>query len=220
MTHDDFIATMLPTAIRYERTYAIPAEALIAINISETNWGAAGSLFGIKGSGTAGSITYQTWENYGPGREHTVINDQFAAYKTVDDAYADFIRFIQIGRYIPAWNAFQQTKDWRELIRGINRAGYATDPNWATMIIALSETVKKSPAFKDVKMAPQDGWQKKGKQQILVNEGVEVLKIGDEAGQFPGRIAKNFGGEWFWLRRGTVDQNGEYDVYFSPKEGD
>jgi len=146
-TRDEFIATLLPTARKYERLYGIAAEAFIAVNISETNWGAAGSLFGIKGSGTAGSITYTTWENYGPGKEYTVIDDSFAVYATVDDAYADFIRFIQIGRYIPAWTEFQRTKDWRELLRGINRAGYATDPGWADMIIALTETVKKSPAW-------------------------------------------------------------------------
>lgn len=143
-----FIALMLPTALKYEALYGFAAEGLIGINISETNYGAAPSLFGIKGTGTAGSAWFRTWENYGPGREHTVIDDAFAVYASVDDAYAAFFTFIQVGRYIPAWNAFVQTRDWRELVRGINRAGYATDPTWAdNVIIPLSARVRSSDAF-------------------------------------------------------------------------
>lgn len=50
-----------------------------------------------------------------------------------------------------------------------------------------------------------DGWQKIGKQMVLVNEGVEVFKVGDEAGEFPGRIAKNFGGRFYYLRMQQLD---------------
>lgn len=66
----------------------------------------------------------------------------------------------------------------------------------------------------------EDGWQKKGKQMVLVNEGVEVLKVGDEAGEFPGRIAKNFGGEWHWLRLGRVHEGNWHEATWNPTEGD
>ena len=146
--HDAFIAAMLPTARKYEALTGFAAEGAVAINISETGWGAAGSYFGIKGTGNAGGIDYTTWENYGQGAEHTVINDQFAAYKSVDDAYAAFWAFLRDNsRYAAALAAFNQTHDWKALLHGINQAGYATDPNWWSMIIALSETVKASPAW-------------------------------------------------------------------------
>lgn len=192
--HDNFIASMQPTAWRFEAKYGFAAEGLVAINISETNWGAAGSFFGIKGTGSAGSIDYSTWENYGPGQEHTVINDQFAAYKSLDDAYQAFFDFIQIGRYIPAWTRFKQDHDWRELIRGINRAGYATDPGWADFIIRLSEEVKQSPVWKNDMTETktwlygneQGGCEVRGKQLFYWHNNVETDAVGDFEGKYPG----------------------------------
>ncbi len=231
---DAFIAALLPTARKYEGMYGIAAEAFIAINASETNWGNAQSLFGIKGTGTAGGVSYATWENYGPGAEHTNITDLFAAYKSFDDAYAAFIDFLtsypEFNRYTPAWSAFQQTKDWRELIRGINRAGYATDPNWANgVIIPLSDTVRSSPAFAAVTpppppaFEPKNGWYKEGTFQCFYNAGFCGERRGSSDGQFPFRISKAFGdpasgGKWMWLR--MADGTGNRAAYWAEEEGD
>lgn len=58
-------------------------------------------------------------------------------------------------------------------------------------------------------------WVSKGKQLVATtDEGLEVVAIGDFAGNFPGRIAKLFGNKWFWLR----NDNGR--AYWSEEEGD
>ncbi len=221
--HDSFIAAMLPTARRFEKKYGFAAEGLVAINISETNYGAAGSFFGIKGTGSAGSIDYTTWENYGPGQEHTIINDQFAAYKSLDDAYQAFFDFIQIGRYIPAWTRFQQDHDWRELVHGINVAGYATDPHWWNLILNLSGDVRRSEAWTITEEVGVDGWRVEGQQIIGKVGGFDVIAIGDPEGEGFGRIAKLFGDKWYWLRMGeeySEGAQGDRVAYWSPEEGD
>lgn len=213
--HDSFIAAMLPTARRFQAKYGFAAEGLVAINISETNYGAAGSFFGIKGSGNAGSIDYSTWENYGPGQEHTIINDQFAAYKSLDDAYQAFFDFIQIGRYIPAWQRFEADHDWRELVHAINVAGYASDPRWATFIIALSKDVKNSPAWHIGADMPdeqriwlygneQAGAEVRGQQIFYWHNGVEIRAEGDFEGTLPGQNWRHAGddadGKPIWVK--------------------
>lgn len=51
---------------------------------------------------------------------------------------------------------------------------------------------------------PHGGIEKAGRQLLVWNEGVCVLAIGDYEGAAPGQLAKLFGDEWFWLRKGSV----------------
>jgi len=136
-----FIAQMLPYAEQWAKETGIPAQVFLAIMGSETNWGNAGSYFGIKGTGTAGSNTYATHEIVNGQRVN--INDQFAAYNSPDEAFQHFMGLISKGRYAPAYQQFQQTGDWQGLLKGINQAGYATDPNWANMIAGMANDISK-----------------------------------------------------------------------------
>jgi hypothetical protein len=46
-----------------------------------------------------------------------------------------------------------------------------------------------------------------------------VQRLGSTDGRFPGRISKNFGGNWLWFR--TLDANGQLVTpYWSAEEGD
>lgn len=66
-----------------------------------------------------------------------------------------------------------------------------------------------------------------GKQRIVAegnfivtyNNDVPVLRTGSTDGKYPGRMSKNFGGNWMWLR--TLDDAGNLVApYFSAVEGD
>jgi hypothetical protein len=70
-------------------------------------------------------------------------NDNFAVYDDPNEAFQHFTGLISSGRYAPAWQQFQQSGDWQTLLRGINDAGYATDPQWWQKIGSLSNTVLK-----------------------------------------------------------------------------
>ncbi len=61
----------------------------------------------------------------------------------------------------------------------------------------------------------REGWLKEGNFQVLYNSGVPVLRFGSTDGSFPGRISKNFGGQWIWLRN---DAHGQ--AVWSAEEGD
>jgi Mannosyl-glycoprotein endo-beta-N-acetylglucosaminidase len=136
-----FYATYGPYAQKYAAQTGIPASVFLAIIASESNWGAAGSLFGIKGASPSGqSANYASHEVY--GGQNVNINDQFATYSSPDEAFNHFIGLISSGRYANAWQQFQQTGDWRGLLQGINAAGYATNPTWYSLITDLAGTVE------------------------------------------------------------------------------
>lgn len=149
-SQSEFVRQYYPYAKRWEAQTGIPAAVFLAIGASETNWGAAGSLFGIKGASPSGkSRTYDTWEQTANGPVY--IKDSFAVYDSPDEGFQHFIGLISQGRYAPAWQNFQKTGDWRALIAGINAAGYATDPIWHQKIASIAGQVDQIAAQTGVK---------------------------------------------------------------------
>lgn len=54
---------------------------------------------------------------------------------------------------------------------------------------------------------------------VTYNNNIPVTRIGSTDGNFPGRMSKNFGGNWLWFR--TLDDNGNLVApYWSATEGD
>ena len=139
-SREAFVEKYLPYAQYYSSMTGIPPQVFLGIGASESNWGAAGSIFGIKGSSPSGkSKSYATWEWVNGERVPTT--DTFATYDDPSEGFEHFIGLISSGRYSPAWKEFQRTGDWYGLLRGINNAGYATDPNWADSIADLSDSI-------------------------------------------------------------------------------
>ncbi len=139
-SHAAFVQSMQPTAEAWSQKTGIPADVLLAINVNEGNWGQAGGneLFGIKGSGNAGSINSPTWESV--NGQHVNTNANFGAYKSPDDSYAAFWNLVSTSpRYTKAMAALQQGST-DGFLQGLVDGGYATDPNWASHIQAVAST--------------------------------------------------------------------------------
>ncbi|PLX35207.1 MAG: hypothetical protein C0604_00365 [Clostridiales bacterium] len=112
--------------------------------ILETGWGQSvpvdkysgkfsNNLFGIKGTGSNGSVTSNTWEVYN-GVEYRV-DDEFRAYFDVQEGWEDHKKFLlERERYRPFTEVMHDSTlgAW-----AIKRAGYATDPVYATKLINI-----------------------------------------------------------------------------------
>lgn len=142
-TQDDprkeaFVQEYGPYAKRYGAITGIAPEVLLAMGASESNWGAAGSIFGIKGTGpSGGSQTYDTWEA-GPNGERIPQKAQFATYSSPDEAFQHFASLMQTERYKPASDYVKATGDSAGFLRMITDAGYATDRNWPNLITGIA----------------------------------------------------------------------------------
>jgi flagellum-specific peptidoglycan hydrolase FlgJ len=92
----------------------------------------AKNLFGIKGTGTAGSVYMATTE-YVNGQP-IVTNAQFAKYNTYYDSMVDHADLLLSTRY---QKYLTNAKSVIEYAHGIQDAGYATDPNYANKLLKI-----------------------------------------------------------------------------------
>jgi flagellar protein FlgJ len=141
---EQFIASIGEAAVQSADATGVPASVTIAQAILESYWGSsrlareANNYFGIKAqtrSGSAGSIWFDVWEVIG-GR-NVMQSQAFRAYKTIAESFVDHGLFLlDNGRYAAA---MAMKNDPRQFARAINRAGYATDPAYASKLIGLMD---------------------------------------------------------------------------------
>ncbi|MFO0110798.1 MAG: glycoside hydrolase family 73 protein [Alphaproteobacteria bacterium] len=89
----------------------------------------AKNYFGIKGRGSAGSVTMNTREAWG------FENAQFRAYHSAEESFDDHRQLMEKNRYRSVLNA----STLGEAAHAVQRAGYATDPNYADKLISVYE---------------------------------------------------------------------------------
>ncbi len=139
-SHQAWIKSMYPIAKAWSAKTGIPADILLAINLNESNFGqmAGNSLFGVKGSGGAGSINSPTWESV--NGQHVNTTADFAAYGSPDAAYQSFWNLVSTSpRYKTALAAIQRG-DVDGFLQELVKNGYATDPAWGTHIQDVART--------------------------------------------------------------------------------
>ncbi|MBV9579361.1 MAG: glucosaminidase domain-containing protein [Chloroflexi bacterium] len=131
-----FIRSVAPYAARVSKATGIPAAALIGMAANETGYGKYAShnnLFGIKGTGPAGSFSTPTQEDYGNG--FVTITDNFRAYHSPAESFIDFANLIETSpRYKNAVG--QTTVDG--FVSALRQGGYMTDPNYVAKIDTIT----------------------------------------------------------------------------------
>lgn len=152
-----FIQEHTDAAAAAEKATGIPAKFMIAQAAHETGWGrkeiknADGStsfnLFGIKaGPNWKGATTDVTTTEYYGGKPHKVTQT-FRAYGSYAESFADYASTMKNSpRYAAVVAAGH---DAGGFARGLQKAGYATDPAYATKLtkmIHMTERVQQTLA--------------------------------------------------------------------------
>lgn len=142
-----FIKQVAPEAQAMQNTYHVYASITIAQAILESNWGSSKlatqyhNLFGIKGAGANSKV--MTTKEYTNGK-WVVIKDRFRVYDTWDDSIRDHTKLMLQGTDMNQQNYDRVVKatSYQEAARGLQTAGYATDPNYAKKLISVIQTYK------------------------------------------------------------------------------
>jgi len=134
----EFARLFGPVAREASRTSGVPASIIMAQAALETGWGSsaignAKNLFGIKGTGPAGSITVPTRE-YINGRMVTV-QAAFRKYNSWQESIADHSRLLTTSSRYAQCMANRNNPE--QFARELLRAGYATDPQYANKLISI-----------------------------------------------------------------------------------
>ena len=139
-----FVEKVWPQAVEASRATGIPARFLVAQAALETGWGkfelknADGSpshnLFNIKaGKRWAGDTVSTATTEYSNGVA-TRENARFRSYGSYADSFRDYARLIGTN---PRYAAVVGQDDATAFARGLQAAGYATDPNYADKLARI-----------------------------------------------------------------------------------
>ena len=133
-----FINQIAPGALAAQQRFGVPASVTIAQAIDESGWGSSQlaandyNLFGIKGSGPAGSITLPTQEF--ENGQWVTIYAQFRVYHNVSESISDHAELLATSGYYTRAMADRGVPDaFANDLTGV----YATDPEYGANLIAL-----------------------------------------------------------------------------------
>lgn len=159
-SHEEFVENLLPWATEAAGLLGLKPHALLAQAALETGWGKhlirtpdgnpANNLFGIKAD--------QRWEgervsvNTLEYEQGTAVKKRayFRSYDSLRDSFHDYVDFLQSNpRYE---EALESTADSASYFTALQRAGYATDPEYANKIKAVMNGAEMTRALDRLKL--------------------------------------------------------------------
>jgi peptidoglycan hydrolase FlgJ len=149
-SRDDFISTLLPAAREAGHKLGVDPTHILAQAALETGWGQhmpvgrdgqpSFNLFGIKsGSAWQGEFVTSATREFEGGRMRNV-DAGFRAYSSPQESIRDYVSFLGSSpRYAQVLGTGADTQAFA---RGLQDAGYATDPQYATKLGAIARELK------------------------------------------------------------------------------
>jgi hypothetical protein len=145
MTHKEFVDAVYQEAKIDEASSKVPAAITTAQACLETGYGKSiptdiktdiysYNLFGIKGSGSAGSVTIWTQEFDNVKQKMVKIKDYFAAYNNFHESIKGRSNFLKGN---PRYKTLFENSDPAKWAHGLQKCGYATDPDYAAKLISI-----------------------------------------------------------------------------------
>ncbi|WDY59459.1 flagellar assembly peptidoglycan hydrolase FlgJ [Pseudomonas sp. PSKL.D1] len=152
---DTFVATMLPMAEQAAKRIGVDPRYLVAQAALETGWGksvmrnsdgsSSHNLFGIKATGnwegdSARAITSEF-------RDGQFVKETaaFRSYDSYQDSFHDLVSLLQNNsRY---QDAVKSADNPEQFVRELQKAGYATDPNYASKISQIARQMKPDQSY-------------------------------------------------------------------------
>lgn len=181
---DKFLKEIKSGALELWKKFGILPSIAAGQAALESAWGESGlatkynNLFGIKGSYQGNSAMLNTWEVY--GGERYDIKDNFRAYPNWSTSILDYGVFLTVNqRYKKAIGL----KDYKDQIKAIHNAGYATDPQYADKVISIIEKYGLDDWDKEV-LEPKKETVKTGKKPTAKADVKAIVP-------YPGKPLKN-----------------------------
>lgn len=164
MKKDDYVRKFGPGAIASEKQTGFSALATLAQGALESSWGdiAPGNmLFGVKDTdgvnGNEQLLTTTEYSRYANAKFPNIISvtpvirngqkwykykikDYFRKFDTVEECFTNHVQFfLKNKRYS---KAIAVRKDAYKFIDQISKAGYATDPNYASLLKSIAKSIE------------------------------------------------------------------------------
>lgn len=132
---DDYILAYKHIAINQMKSHKIPASITLAQGILES--GAGKSELARKSNNHFGIKCHSDWKGEKVYHHDDARNECFRKYKRVEDSFEDHAKFLGKQRYAGLFKL--KITDYRGWAKGLQNAGYATNPAYANRLIKLIE---------------------------------------------------------------------------------
>ena len=141
----DFVDAVRPHAEKAAAELGVPAKALIAQAALETGWGqhlpqqdgGGLNLFGVKaGAGWNGATTARDTAEFRDGQWGSE-KASFRSYGSIGAAFDDYVQFLKGN---PRYAQALRSGDLQGFAHGLQKAGYATDPQYAQKLLRVANS--------------------------------------------------------------------------------
>lgn len=130
-----YINTYSQMAVDQQAQFGIPASITLAQGLLES---AAGrSALAREGNNHFGIKCHKGWQGKSMLRDDDAPDECFRVYASAAESFRDHSLFLSRERYRPLFS--NDVADYAAWARGLSSCGYATDPNYATRLIAIIE---------------------------------------------------------------------------------
>lgn len=145
----DFVRRMTPHAVQASQETGVPTHLVMGQAALESGWGrreirlsdgsTSFNLFGIKAGGNwNGKVAEVVTTEYRNGIANKQV-DKFRAYSSYTEAFSDYAHLLRDNpRYAQVLQSGQGSP---ELAHALQRAGYATDPDYADKLVKVMNRI-------------------------------------------------------------------------------
>ncbi len=132
----EYLNKYSPLAVSEMQRTGIPASITLAQGMLESGYGR--STLATKGNNHFGIKCHSSWTGAKIYHDDNRKGECFRAYRSVEDSYKDHSEFLVNGsRYSDLFKL--SSTDYKGWAHGLKKAGYATDPNYAHLLIRKIE---------------------------------------------------------------------------------
>lgn len=142
----DFVARFLPHATAAGKELGVKPQAILAQAALESGWGKrqikledgslSHNLFGIKANASwEGKVASVKTTEYVQGVAQQRV-ERFRAYDSYEAAFRDYAELLKTA---PRYRGVLNSAETGDFAQGLQKAGYATDPNYAAKISRVAE---------------------------------------------------------------------------------
>jgi hypothetical protein len=212
--YESYIQKYKDVAVSEMKQYHIPASITLAQGLLES--GAGQSDLARKSNNHFGIKCADNWTGRRVYHDDDARGECFRAYRDPKDSYSDHSKFLRNRtRYASLFQL--KTTDYKGWAHGLKKAGYATDPRYATRLIDIIETYElyrydsgaKGGSYAEFSHTP---YTNNGLLYIKARRGDTLKSIAKEFGMSARKLRK-----WNDLYKGYVPQEGDI-IYLEKKK--
>jgi uncharacterized FlgJ-related protein len=123
-------------ALNHQLEYRIPASITLAQGILESNSG--NSVLAKKANNHFGIKCHSNWTGEKIYMNDDTANECFRSYSSVEESYKDHSEFLKNGKRYQFLFSYS-VEDYKNWAYGLKKAGYATNPEYAELLIKIIE---------------------------------------------------------------------------------